>query len=121
MFHSQAFFTTLVSCTNLEVNSRLYPESMAYVGEVVRVDYQHPGSIELADLVSKKITGCDAMILGNHGAICAAKDLEDVLLKTETLEMLCRTMAFSHVSDDELNFLPRDIKDDFLRHLESLK
>jgi L-fuculose-phosphate aldolase len=121
VFHSQAFFTTLISCTNLEVDNKLFPESMAYIEKVGRVRYHHPGSIELADAVLKKIKDCDALILTNHGAICAGENLEKVLLKTEALEFLCRLIAISHVSDYELNFLPEEIRNDFLEHLKSMK
>jgi len=121
VFHSQPFFTTLISCTDLEVDNRLFPESMAYIDKIGRVPYRHPGSRELAIAVSEKGQDCDVVILGNHGAICGAKSLEDVLLKTETLEMLCKLIAFSKVGDIKLNYLPQNIKDEFLRHLKEMK
>lgn len=121
VFHSQAFFTTLISCTKLEVNINLFPESMAYIGKVERVPYHHPGSVELAGAVADLTGECDCIILSNHGAICAAESLEDVLLKTETLEMLCKLIAISNIEKIELNYLPQDVRDDFLKHLEEIK
>lgn len=120
VFHSQPFFATLISCTSLKVNHKLFPEAMAYVDKVCRVPYHHPGSLELAKAVSENIKDCDILILSNHGAICAAKSLEDVLLKTETLEMLCRMIAFSRIGNMELNYLPQSVKDEFLRHLKEM-
>ncbi len=121
VFHSQAFFTTLISCTSLEVDNKLFPESMAYIEKIGRVVYNHPGSIELAKAVSEKIKDFDAVILNNHGAICGGEDLEEVLLKTETLEFLCRLIAFSRIKDIELNFLPEKVRDEFLEHLRDMK
>jgi L-fuculose-phosphate aldolase len=121
VFHSQAFFTTLLSCTTFKVNPNLFPESMAYLKKICRVRYNHPGSRELADEVSDKISNCDILILNNHGAICPGSSLSDVLLKTETLEMLCRMIVFSRVSEINLNFLPQDLKEDFLKHLKKIK
>jgi L-fuculose-phosphate aldolase len=121
VFHCQPFFTTLISCTDLEVNNNLFPESMAYIDKIDRVPYHHPGSRELAIAVSEKGRVCDVILLGNHGAICTARSLEDVLLKTETLEMLCKLIAFSRVGDLKLNYLPQNIKDEFLRHLKEMK
>jgi L-fuculose-phosphate aldolase len=121
VFHSQAFFTTLLSCTDLFVNSTLFPESMAYMDCVLRVSYNHPGSQELADEVSDKISQCDILVLNNHGAICAGPSLSDVLLKTETLEMLCKMIIFAKVTELNLNFLPEKLKEDFLSHLKELK
>jgi L-fuculose-phosphate aldolase len=121
VFHSQAFFTTLISCTDLDVNPHLFPESMAYIGRVGRVQYEHPGSDELADAVGQAAGECDCIILSNHGAICAADNLEKVLLKTETLEMLCRLIAISNIEKIEFNYLPEKVRDDFLRHLKEIK
>jgi L-fuculose-phosphate aldolase len=121
IFHSQAFFTTLLSCTDMEVNPHLFPESMAYLKSICRVSYNHPGSQELANHVEKTILHCNIMILNNHGAICAGPSLSDVLLKTETLEMLCKMIVLSRVSEINLNFLPSDLKDDFLDHLKQIK
>ena len=121
VFHSQAFFTTLISCTKLEVNINLFPESMAYIKKIGRVPYQHPGSIELADAVAEKAKDCDCIILSNHGAICGAESLKKVLLKTETLEMLCRLIAISNIEKIQLNYLPQEVRNDFLKHLEDIK
>lgn len=121
VFHSQPFFTTLISSTDLEMDTKLFPESMAYIKRVERVPYNHPGSEELARSVSEKARECDVIILSNHGAICWAESLEDVLLKTETLELLCKLITFSKVSDLNLNFLSQDLKEEFLKHLSELK
>jgi L-fuculose-phosphate aldolase len=121
VFHSQAFFTTLISCTDLEVDNKLFPESMAYLERIGRVPNHHPGSQELADAVGQEAGECDCIILSNHGAICGAVSLEKVLLKTETLELLCRLTAMANIDNIELNYLPQDVRDDFLRHLEKIK
>jgi L-fuculose-phosphate aldolase len=121
VFHSQAFFTTLLSCTDFEVNPNLFPETMAYLKKVGRVPYNHPGSQELADDVSDKVSQFEIIILNNHGALCAGSSLSDVLLKTETLEMVCKMMVFSRVSEINLNFLPQNLKEDLLKHLKQIK
>lgn len=121
VFHSQPFFTTFVSCSELEVNTALFPESMAYIGRIERIPYHHPGSDELAKAVSEKISECDTLILGNHGAISVAESPEELLVKTETLEMLCKMIVFSKIGNLELNFLSKSIKDDFLKHLKEVK
>ncbi len=121
VFHSQPFFTTLVSCTDMEVNTKLFPESMAYIDTVFKVPYNHPGSQELADSVSEKARECNTIILSNHGAICWGKSLDNVFLKTETLEMLCKMIALANVGELKLNILPQNIKNDFLRYLKDMK
>ena len=121
VFHSQAFFTTLISCTDLPVDNNLFPESMAYIEKIGRVPYHHPGSVELVDAVADLAGECDCIILSNHGAICTAGSLEDVLMKTETLEMLCRLISLANIEKIQLNYLPQDVRNDFLKHLEDIK
>ncbi len=121
VFHSQPFFTTFISCTDLKIDTKLIPESMAYIKEVCRVPYNHPGSQELADDVSTAAKMCDVVILNNHGAICSAKDLKDLLRLAETLEFLCRLITFSRITEVELNYLPKELKEDFLRHLKEMR
>ncbi|UCE73147.1 MAG: class II aldolase/adducin family protein [Methanomassiliicoccales archaeon] len=121
VFHSQPFFTTLISCSDSEVDTKLIPESMAYLKKVGRIPYDHPGSAELAKRVSRSIKECDALILSNHGAICTGESLDEVRLKTETLEFLCRLIVISKIADIKLNYLSPSVKDDFLRHLERKK
>ncbi len=121
VFHSQAFYTTIISCTDIELDNKLFAESMAYINRIGRVPYHHPGSPKLAKAVSERIIDCDAIILSNHGAICVGEGTEDVLLRTETLEMLCRMIVFSRIGDIELNFLPKHVRDGFLEHLRDMK
>lgn len=121
VFHSQPVFTTYISCTNIEVDTKLFPESMAYIDKIQRVPYHHPGSQELAKDVSDKVKHCDVLILSNHGAICTDKSLEGVLLKTQSLELLCRMIVLSRISETALNYLPQNIKDEFLQHLKEMK
>jgi len=120
VFHSQPFFSTLIACSNLEIDPRLLPESMAYLDKVRRVPYHHPGSRELVQAISETIEGCNALVLTNHGVICTAKSLEGALLRTETLEMLCRMIASAKIGNIRLNFLPQFTKDDFLKHLSKM-
>lgn len=121
VFHSQPFFTTLVTCTDMELNPNLFPEPMAYLEKIRRVPYHHPGGEALASAVSEGILDCDVLILSNHGALCVGESLEDVLLKTETLEMLCRMVVYSRCMKVDLNFLPDDIAGSFLEHLEEVR
>lgn len=121
VFHSQPTFTTYISCTDIEVDTKLFPESMAYIDKIQRVSYHHPGSQELARAVSEKIKDCDVLILSNHGTICTDVSLGDVLLKTQTLELLCKMIVFSRISETKLNYLPQNVKNEFLQHLKEMK
>ncbi len=121
VFHSQPFFTTLVACTDMELNPNLFPESVVYLEKIRRIPYHHPGSKALANVVLEGAMNCDVLILSNHGAVCIGGSLEDVLLKTETLEILCRMAVYSRCMNVDLNFLSDDVAGSFLEHLEEIK
>lgn len=117
VIHSQAFFTTLVACSSIPLRTDCLPEAMAYLGRVERVRYAHAGSKELADAVAEKAAAAPVLVMDNHGAVCWAASLEECLLKTETLEFLCRLLVGGVRGGAELNFLGADVMEDFLRHL----
>ena len=114
VIQSQAFFTTHVACSNIPVRPDCLPEAMAYLGRVERVSYAHAGSKELAEAVAKKAGAAPVLVLNNHGAVCWGDSLEDCLLKTETLEFLCRLLVGGVKGGVELNFLGADVMEDFL-------
>ena len=57
------------------------------VGQEVRcADYALPGSVELADNCVKALGNGQAVLLANHGAVCAGKDLKECFKVAEVLE-----------------------------------
>ena len=57
------------------------------VGQEVRcADYALPGSPELADNCVKALGNGQAVLLANHGAVCAGKDLKECFKVAEVLE-----------------------------------
>ena len=117
VIHSQPFYSTLVACSDLAVRTDLFPEAMAYLGEVGRVPYHHAGSLELAEAAAQKAPSCRVMLLENHGVLCWGSSLDGVLLRTETLEFLCRLLAVSQAGGVAMNFLGDAVVDDFTRYL----
>lgn len=117
VIHSQPFYSTLVACSDIDVRTDLLPEAMAYLRAVGRVPYHHAGSRELAEAVASKACQSRALLLANHGVICWGTSLSDALLKTETLEFLCRLLVEARGSGLTLNYVGQDAVEDFLRHL----
>jgi len=117
VIHSQPFYSTLVACSDLAVRTDLFPEAMAYLGEVGRVPYHHAGSPELAEAATQKARSCQVMLLENHGVLCWGSSLDGVLLRTATLEFLCRLLVVSQAGGIAMNFLGDAVADDFARYL----
>ena len=120
VIHSQPIYTTIVACSNIEIRTDFLPEAMAYLPSVERVPYHHAGSHELAEATVNTSTQNSVLLLDNHGAICCGASLEESLLKTETLEFLCRLLVISNQHNIQLNFLGIDVIEDFRQHLQDI-
>jgi ribulose-5-phosphate 4-epimerase/fuculose-1-phosphate aldolase len=103
--HSSPFYTTLVACGEMPLRTDLFPEAMAYLEPVAWVPYHHPASQILADAVVAQATQSDVLILQNHGAVILGRNLEEVLLRLETLEFLCRLETTARASGVALRYL----------------
>ena len=120
IIHSQPLYATIVACSNIEIRTDFLPEAMAYLSAVERVPYSHAGSYELAEATANKSVHNSVLLLDNHGAICWGTSLEEALLKTETLEFLCRLLVISGKSNIKLNFLGEDVMEGFRQHLRDI-
>lgn len=119
--HSQPFYCSLVACSDIAVRTDLFPEAMAYLGKVERVPYYHAGSYELAEATATRAHTSQVLLLENHGVVCWGSSLDEVLVKTEALEFLCRLLVISWTSGIDLNYLGKDIMNDFVRHRQTIK
>jgi L-fuculose-phosphate aldolase len=94
---------------------------MAYIPAVVRIPYHHPGSTDLAEDVSSNLDMGEVGLLSNHGVIVAAASLEEAVLKTETMELMCRILYLARAASMKLEYLPDAVRDDFLAHLAHIR
>jgi ribulose-5-phosphate 4-epimerase/fuculose-1-phosphate aldolase len=120
IIHSQPFYSTLVSCSDIAVRTDFLPEAMTYLGDVARVSYHHAGSRELAQATAAKTRESQVLLLENHGVVCWGSSLDEALLRTEALDFVCRLLVLSRASGLALNFLGEDVAADFLRHLRDI-
>lgn len=93
-------FATAQPCV---LDSRLIAETYFILGEIVNVPYFIMGSKELADAVSESVVHNTAVLLENHGALCAAKDLLhafdgiDLMERLAQMTILRRFIDNSHI------------------------
>lgn len=121
VIHSQPFYSTLVTCSSIDIHTDCLPEAMAYLGEVARVPYHHAGSRELAKATSEMASSSRSLLLENHGVVCWGTSLDEAQLMTEALEFLCRLMVVSHTASIDLNYLGHNTMRDFIQHLQNIK
>jgi ribulose-5-phosphate 4-epimerase/fuculose-1-phosphate aldolase len=120
VIHSQPFYSTLIACSDIDIRTDCLPEAMAYLVKVERVVYHHAGSRKLAEATASASRSSRTLILNNHGVVCWGSSLSECLLMTETLEFLCRLLVTSRTTSIGLNYLGKDVMEDFLRHLKGI-
>ncbi len=72
------------------LNLALLPEVVIALGCVPLVSYGLPGTRELVEPMLPYIPKYDALMLGNHGAVCYGEDLLKAFFRMETVEHFAR-------------------------------
>lgn len=90
-------FATAQPCA---LDSHLIAETYFILGEIVNVPYFIMGSKELADAVSEVVVHNTAVLLENHGALCAAKDLLHAFDGIDLMERLAQMTILRHFIDN---------------------
>ncbi len=83
--HSHSLYATGFACSLLPVPA-ICINSIDIGGEVPCAPYCPPGSVELAKVVARTMKGRQVILLGNHGALCAAKNIDEAVFLNELLE-----------------------------------
>lgn len=93
VLHFQSLYATTLACARrFDFNLNFIPEISVYIKNIQVIPYIHPGSEELAVKVGEKVkkSGCNIIVLKNHGLIAIGKDLAAVLRNAEFFEFACR-------------------------------
>ncbi|MGB8232898.1 MAG: class II aldolase/adducin family protein, partial [Methanobacterium sp.] len=61
------------------------------------IDYYSPGSVELAEAVSKALKKPDAIILKDHGVVALGKNLDEASLLAEFIEENAKTQFIKQI------------------------
>jgi ribulose-5-phosphate 4-epimerase/fuculose-1-phosphate aldolase len=86
--HFQTPCATALACRNVEnINYFVIPEIPFYVGPVARVPYLPPGSRELALAVTEAMRHHDLVVMGNHGQVTVARDVDHAIQNAVFFEL----------------------------------
>jgi len=116
VIHCAPFYSTLISCSSLELTNNTFVEAMYYLEKVVNIPYKHPGSLELAKEVEKKVTEANVFILENHGILVCDVNMKEALMSVETLEFAAKMLITAKNSNIEMDYLTDDVVRDFLNN-----
>lgn len=114
VLHSSPFYSTLIACSNIDIPSNLFVETMYYLERVERVSYFHPGSLELGEAVKEKAKSANILFLQNHGVLVYDVNIKEARMALQTLEMACKMLITSHSSGLELIGLSSSEEKSFL-------
>jgi len=93
--HAHPPFCTGFACARIPLNSPIFPEVIAMIGEVAMVEYATPGTKELAMKVAEAAKKHDALLLANHGTITLGASLEQAYQRAEVLEEFAKILLVS--------------------------
>ncbi|PYI53529.1 class II aldolase/adducin family protein [Paenibacillus flagellatus] len=114
VLHASPFYSTLIACSDVELPSDLFVETMYYLERVERVPYFHPGSEALGEGVRAQVRKANVLLLDNHGVLVYDTSIREARMSLQTLEMACRMVVTSMQSGVALRKLTPDTVSDFL-------
>jgi L-fuculose-phosphate aldolase len=95
------------------LNLALLPEVIIGLGCVPLADYGLPGTPELTEPLLPFIPKYDAILMGNHGAVCYGEDVYRAYFRMETVEHFARISLVAHLLGGP-NVLPKEEVDKLL-------
>ena len=88
--HAHPPVATGFAAAGKALNLALLPEVIIGLGCVPLADYGLPGTPELTDPLLPLIPKYDAILMGNHGAVCYGEDVYKAYFRMETVEHFAR-------------------------------
>jgi L-fuculose-phosphate aldolase len=96
VIHSHPPIATAFACSGRALDEMLCQEAVMTVGRVPLAAYATTGTDEVAASLHPYISGHDAILLENHGAVSSGTDLLDAFMKMETIEHLAHVALVAH-------------------------
>ncbi|HZG57129.1 class II aldolase/adducin family protein [Paenibacillus sp.] len=116
VLHASPFYATMVACSDLELKSDWFVETMYYLERVERVPYRHPGSEALGDAVAAHARKANILLLEHHGVLVYDTSVREARMALQTLEMACRMLVTAGAAGVKLRSLEPPIVEDFLHN-----
>jgi L-fuculose-phosphate aldolase len=113
VLHAHPPVATGYATAGRSLNLALLPEVVIGLGCVPLAGYGLPGTPELTDPMLPLIPKYDALLMGNHGAVCYGEDVYKAYFRMETTEHFARISLVAELLGGA-NVLPRGEVDKLL-------
>ncbi len=94
IIHLHSTYSTAYAClaglNPADAIRPMTPYIVMRLGKVILLPYHKPGSVEIANDLSRVAAGHKAFLLANHGMIAGGKSMTDALNNAEELEESCK-------------------------------
>lgn len=88
--HAHPPVSTGFAVSGRALNQAILPEVVVMLGCVPLADYGLPGTPALSETIKPYVPKHDAILLGNHGAVCSGHGIWPAFFRMETLEHVAR-------------------------------
>lgn len=112
--HTSPFYGTFCACSNIELKTNLFIESMYYNETIRRIPYFHAGSRELAEAVREVCDTTHVILMEHHGILVYDKSLAECRTSLDVTENVCRMNIFARMGKIQLEEVPTEVVKDFL-------
>ena len=96
VIHAHSPVTLGATLTGTEIKP-VTPESLLFVGEVPIVEFETPGSADLAERVVEPLKSHQVAVLQNHGVVAVGRNIVEALNRLEIVELTARIMMVAHI------------------------
>lgn len=108
--HAHPPFATSFSVAGKLLDTGLVPEAVISCGSFPLVEFEMPGSQELATAVAPFANDYEAIMLANHGVLCWGKNLESAYHRLETIEFSAKVSLLANMLGGAKEIEPRHIE-----------
>lgn len=112
--HTSPFYGTFCACSNMDIKTNLFIESMYYDETIRRVPYFHAGSRELADAVGQVCESTHVILMEHHGILVYDKSLAECRASLDVTENVCKMNILARMGNLELEEVQPGAVKDFL-------
>jgi L-fuculose-phosphate aldolase len=95
IIHAHSPVTLGVTLAGVEIKP-LTPEGVLFVGEVPVVQFETPGTENLASAVAQMLKSHQVAVMQNHGVVAVGRNLLEALNRLEIVEMTAQIMTVTH-------------------------